>query len=186
MKTIRIWMMALAIAAIGAVSSPALAEGVQTFGVVDIEKIMRETDAAKGIFKELEGKRKEYQTQISKEEDTLRSAEKEIIKQRDTLSKEDFEKKRIDFEGKVSKGQQMVQQHKQTLDHAFSASMAKLRTEATKIVAEVAKEKGFSAVLTEEAVMLSVPEMDMTDEVVKRMNAKVKKIAVDWSPAKKK
>ena len=56
------------------------------------------------------------------------------------------------------------------------------------VLADIAKEKKLSAVFTEDAVMLSVPEMDMTDEVIKRMNDTVKKIPVDWSaaPAKKK
>lgn len=159
----------------------AAASQPQIFGVVDMQKVLHETKAAKGIFDEIESRRKEYQSQISKEEDTLRAAEKDILKQKDTLSKDDFDKKRKEFEKRVLDGQQMVQDHKQTLDRVFNESMAKLREQAAEIVAGVAKERGYSAVFTQDSVMLSVPEMDMTDDVVKRMNDKVGQIKVDWS-----
>ena len=153
----------------------------QTFGVVDMNKVMQTTDVAKDVFSQLESKRKEYQTNIAKEEGALRSAEQEILKQKDSLSKDDFDKKRKEFEDKVISGQKLVQERKQILDHAFNSSMGKLRAEAAKIVADIAKEKSYSAVFTQDAVMISTPSLDMTDEVIARMNKSVKKMSVDWS-----
>ncbi len=178
MKTI---FLALGLLAVGGLTAPALAASdMTTFGIVDMNKVMQVTDAAKGIFTQLEGKRKEYQGQISKEEDSLRSAEQEIMKQKDTLSKDDFEKKRKTFEEKVISGQKLVQDRKRILDQAFNTSMGNLRNEAAKVVTAVAKERSYAAVFTQDAVMISMPELDMTDVVIERMNKTVKKIAVDW------
>jgi outer membrane protein len=164
-----------------AADAPAAAPAAVTFGVVDMNKVLQTTDAAKDIFNQLEGKRKEYQAQISKEEDSLRSAEQEIMKQKDTLSKEEFEKKRTGFEEKVLGGQKLVQDRKHILDQAFNNSMGNLRNEAAKIVAEIAKEKSYSAVFTQDAIMISDPKLDMTDVVVDRMNRSVKKMPIDWT-----
>jgi outer membrane protein len=185
MNTMKKALLAAGIAAIAALSGPALAADAAgtSFGVVDMSKVMQTTDAAKDIFSQMEAKRKEYQAQISKEEDSIRSSEQELVKQKDTLSKEDFAAKRGAFEEKVIKGQKMLQDRKRTLDQAFNTAMGKLRHEAAKIVASIAKEKGYGAVFTEEAVMISSPALDMTEAVVAQMNKNVKKIPIDWKVA---
>jgi Skp family chaperone for outer membrane proteins len=157
------------------------ASAASAFGVVDMNKVMQITDVAKDIFSQMEVKRKEYQTNISKEETSLRAAEQEILKQKDSLSKDEFDKKRKEFEEKVINGQKFVQERKRILDQAFSSSMGNLRGEAIKIVAEVAKERNYSAVFTQDAVMISTPSLDMTGVVIERMNKSVKKIPIDWS-----
>lgn len=172
--------------AMTALSAPAFAANepapaAQAFGVIDMNKVMQITDVAKDIFSQMEVKRKEYQANISKEETALRAAEQEILKQKDSLSKDEFEKKRKEFEGKVVNGQKLVQERKRILDQAFSSSMGSLRGEAIKIVADVAKERNYSAVFTQDAVMISTPNLDMTDVVIERMNKQVKKTTIDWS-----
>jgi len=192
MNTIKNTVLMMGISAMAAFSAPALAAdapaaapaaGGQTFGVVDMNKVMQTTDAAKDIFAQMEVKRKEYQAQISKEEDALRSSEQELVKQKDTLSKEAFEGKRKAFEDKVVEGQKLVQDRKKTLDQAFNGAMGTLRQEAAKIVASIAKDRHYSAVFTEDAVMISTPDLDMTEIVIEQMNKNTKKIPVDWAAA---
>lgn len=183
MKAFKRIILTAGIAVLAGTAVPALAAdgGGHTFGVIDMTKVMQKTDAAKDIFSQLEAKRKEYQSQIAKEEDALRAAEQEIIKQKDSLSKDEFDKKRAGFEEKVIQGQKLVQDRKRTLDQAFNSAVGNLRREAAKIVAEAAKEKQFSAVFTQDAVMMSTPDLDITDIVIERMNKTVKKISIDWA-----
>lgn len=151
-----------------------------TFGVIDMSRVMKETDAAKGILSAFEGKRSEYEKQIQKEGDSLAQLEKDIIAKKSKLSEEEFNKARKEFEEKLVNAQKMVQERKKTLDKGMTDGVNKLRAEAAKITADVAKERGYSAVLTQEAVVLAEPTLDVTDEVVKRLNAKVKKIDIKW------
>jgi len=155
-----------------------------TFGIVDINKVLQAAEAAKGILGELEGKRKEFQTQITKEEDSLRAFETSVMKEKEKLSKEDFEKKRKEFEEKMVTAQKMVQDKKRLLDQAFGDSMGKLRTEALKVSAEISKERGFDAVFTQDALVLAEKDLDITDEVLERVNKNIKKIPVVWAAKK--
>lgn len=168
-------------------ATPAVAadESALKYGVVDMSKIIQSTDAAKGIFNDLENKRKEYQVQIKKEEDTLKAAEQEILKMKAKLPQEEFEKKAKEFETKIVSAQKMVQEKKKTLDDAYGRSMGKLRGEAAKVIAEVAKERGYSAVFTQDAVIMASENLDMTEEVIARLNKNVKKIPVEWAGKKK-
>lgn len=156
------------------------ADANYSFGVIDMTRVMKETDAAKGIFAELESKRSEYEKQIQKEGDSLAQLEKDLVAKKPKMSEEEFNKARKDFEEKLIKAQKMVQERKQTLDKGMAEGINKLRGESAKITADVAKERGYSAVLTQEAVVLADPSFDVTDEVVKRLNAKVKKIDLKW------
>lgn len=171
-------MMALAAPAF---SADGAAPAAQIFGIVDMNKVMQTTEAAKDIFSQMEVRRKQYQTDISKEETALRAAEQDILKQRESLSKEAFEKKRKEFEEKVVNGQKFVQDRKRILDQAFSKSMGTLRNEAIKVVADIAETRKYSAVFTQDAVMISAPGLDMTGTVIEQLNKNVKKIPIDWS-----
>ncbi|MDE2337511.1 MAG: OmpH family outer membrane protein, partial [Alphaproteobacteria bacterium] len=57
----------------------------QTFGIVDMNRVLQTTDAAKSIFKQMDAKRKSYQAEIAREEDKIRSSEESLEKQKDTL-----------------------------------------------------------------------------------------------------
>ncbi|MBU6475287.1 MAG: OmpH family outer membrane protein [Alphaproteobacteria bacterium] len=155
----------------------------QTFGIVDMNRVLQTTDAAKSIFKQMDAKRKSYQAEIAREEDKIRSSEESLEKQKDTLSKGAFEAKQKAIEEKVIDGQKMVQNRRQVLDQAFGSAMNGLRHSAAQIVAHIAKDKHYSAVFTDDAVMMSTPDLDMTDEVIKQMNEKVKDVRVDWKKA---
>lgn len=156
------------------------ASAVQIFGVVDMSRVMQTTAAAKDIFSQLDKRREEYQVLISKEEESLLVARQKIENQKGSFSREAFDKERKEFEKKVASGQELVNSRKQILDQAFNDSMSNLRDEAAKIVAGVAKEKGYSVVFTQNAVMLSEPGFDITDIVIKRLNKSVKKFPVTW------
>src|SRR6202012_2065796 len=54
--------------------------------VVDVQRILDESLAAKSVQKQLESNRSKFQTEISKEENDLRQAEQELNKAHDQLT----------------------------------------------------------------------------------------------------
>jgi Skp family chaperone for outer membrane proteins len=178
MKGLKLAVCAASVA-VFAMISPAMAAEA-SYGVVNVNTILQTSEAAKGMFSELETKRKEFQEQITKEEAALRKSEQEILAQKDKISKEDFEKKRKEFETKVIAAQKSVQDRKQTLDQGFNEAMGKLRTEILKVAADVARGKAMTAVFNQEAMVLVDEKMDITKEVVEGVNKNVKKIPIDW------
>ncbi len=190
MKTIKNTILMMGISAIAAFSASALAADAPaapaaglTFGIVDMRKVMNTTDAAKDIISQVEVKSKEYQAQIAKDEDSLRADGQALEKQKDSLSKSVFEEKYKALEEKSFQMQKLVQDRKGVLDRAFDASMNNLRHEAAGIVASAAKERHYSAVFLSDALVMSTPDLDLTDTVVDQMNKNVKKITVDWAAA---
>ena len=169
------------------ISAPARAEdapaAAQNFpiAVVDMNKVMQVSEAAKDARDQLEAKRKSYQDQIATQESALRSTEQELAKQKASMSEADFNKKREEFESKIVEAQKLVQEHKKSLDTGFNNSLATLQGEVATIVGDIAKERKFLMVMSNDGVVLAERSLDITDEVLTRLNKKIKKLPVDWT-----
>jgi Skp family chaperone for outer membrane proteins len=156
------------------------------FGIMDLDGVMSRSVAGEEILKAASAKRKEYEAQISKEEQALTKQKDSIIKERDKMSVADFEAKRKAFEKNATDAFKMVQERKQALDYGVNQAMRKLREETLKITAEVARSRNLDAVFSDDSIILAERGFDISSEVLERLNKTVKKIPVDFTGPKKK
>ena len=61
--------------------------------------------------------------------------------------------------------------------------MNELRDNILKVINDISVEKGYSAIFTQNALMMVKPELDVTELVVSKLNDKIKAIKVDWKAA---
>jgi outer membrane protein len=146
--------------------------------VIDYQRVLREAKAAKSIREQIEARRKLYQDQIAKEEQKLNDADKELAKQRAVLSAEAFNGKRQEFQKKVGTVQRMVQERRRTLDQVSSSALNQVRNAMIQIVSDLSEERGFNLVLPSSAVLLFSPQIDLTEEVIKRLDGKLPSVKV--------
>lgn len=165
--------------------APAAAKSV-SFGIMDMEGVLKKSTAGADILATVDAKRKEYEGLIAKEEAALKKEKEDIVKQRDKMTEVEFENKRKAFEQKAADAFKKVQERKQTLDYAINTSMVKLREEALKVTAEIARARGLDAVFSDDSVILAETGYDISDEVLKTLNKDVKKIPVSFTLPKKK
>lgn len=168
----------LLIAIIAAFSMPAAAQ--TKVAVVDIQQIMRDSTAAKSVRDQLETKQKAYQAELKKKEETMQKEEKALAGQRATLSPEAFEKKVQEFRTKATGVQKDVQTKKAALDRGFEKALNNIQKEVNTIITALAKEKGFTLAIPSGQLLYAEPGMDVTAEVLSRLNKKLPKINVDF------
>lgn len=147
--------------------------------VVDIQKILAESLAAKNVRDQLATRRETYQRQVTADEQKLREAEQNLIKERASLKPEEFAKKRQAFEEQVKKVQQSVQERARILDTAFNKALGTIRQNLGQIVAEAAEAKGATVVLDKGQVVVVESSLDLTAGVLETLNKKLPKLAVD-------
>jgi len=150
-----------------------------TGAIVDAQKILEECKASKTVQSALEKQRTSYQNDISQQENALRTADQDLSRQRATLSADDYEKKRQELEQKAATLRRDVQAKRQQLDRMFQTSMNTIRTTLLQVVDEIAAERKATLVLSKNQVVLSAKEYDITDEAMKRLNAKLPTVAVE-------
>lgn len=146
--------------------------------VLDYQAVLREAAAAKDVRSQIEVYRKQYQDEIKQEESKLRAEEAALKQQRAVLSPQAYQERRHAFEQKVIAVQKKVQVRTHALDNAFNDAMDALREVMVPIVTEMTKTKKFNIVLDSSQVMVAVGRLNITDDVIKQLDRKLKTIKV--------
>ena len=146
--------------------------------VVDIQKILNESLAAQSIRKQVEAMTKVLGADVRKARETLRNEEKDLAGKRAILSPERFSQMRRDLGKKAADRQRALNNRRRRIDRNFSNAMGKVQKVFREISAEIAKERKLDMILRKSAVVLSPTRMDVTAEVLKRLNKRLPKVAV--------
>ena len=158
--------------------SEAIAEKPLKIAVLDLNAIRTKSIAIKSIRTQIEKYRKTFQKNIKKEEDALRVANQKLAKRRTLLSPDAFAKERRLFEKNVVVVQKLARQHKLDLERSLNKAMLVVEKKMNSIMADVATKRGTSLVLRRQNTILADRSMDMTEEVLKRLNAELKMVSV--------
>lgn len=158
--------------------APATAQdnAVLVIGVIDAQKIYRDSKAMVGLQKQIDGKRATYKKELKAREDVLRAEEQELLKQRAVLSAEAFETKRKDLEGKIVGLQRDLQTSKADLDRRLKEGLSQVRKELVVVSSEIASKRGFALVVEKSAVVLVRPELEITREALALLDSRLPKV----------
>lgn len=149
-----------------------------TAAVVDVQRIFKDASAARAISDQVEARRRLYQEEIAKEEQRLHDSDKEIARQRTTLNPESYADKRRDFESQVAEVQRKVQERRRQLDQAKAAALNQVREAMIDVARELAEQRGFNLLLPSSGLVLFSPQIDLTDEILTRLDQKLPNIKV--------
>jgi len=146
--------------------------------VVDVQRILQESTAAKGVTAAIDAQRDTYQKEIVALETKLRSAEQELVKQKTVLAADAFSKRQNEFQKQVADLQRTVQTRKRALDAALDTAMTRVQKAMVDIIGEVAIEKGANIVVARHQFIIHATAFDQTDIVLKRLNERLPKVEV--------
>ncbi|MGP4846076.1 OmpH family outer membrane protein [Marinobacter sp. 1Y8] len=162
MKKLILAVMAIVIAA------PALAD--TNIGVVDLRRALFSSDSAQVFSKKL-------QSEFSDDEAKVRDAQEEARKLKERLEKDGAMMNETERNELGSKFKEKVQEFnylKQRLDSSVNgrkqAFLEEARPKVDVAVKALLKEHDLDLVLPSEAVVYSKPDMDLTEELIKKLN----------------
>lgn len=147
--------------------------------VVDVERIISVSKAGKSIQKQLTDRRESFQKEFSARENNLVNSEKNLIEQKKSISPEEFATKRKGFEKQLLETQSLFQKRRNSLDKGLGSALSELRKSIIQVAAEVAEEGKYQVLLRRDSVVIVQKEMDVTDQVLARLNKKVQSIKLD-------
>jgi outer membrane protein len=173
-------LLALVMQALPPAAGPAGAQKLPTTvaAVIDYQRILREARAAQSIREQIERRREAYQGEIGREEERLRATDQAFAKQRSLLAPEALAEKRRDFEKEVVEVQRMVQERRRKLDLASAAALNEVKQSLIEIVTGIAEARGFNLVLPSSEVLFFARSIDLTDEVLTRLDERLPNVAV--------
>ena len=121
------------------------------------------------------------QKEILEQESVIREQYEELKK--NSVPNSEKQKTKQVLDKKVAELQQSVQKRQEKLTKQFSFLTENLETKLNEIIKEIAREFGFNLVLNTtiqetHAILYAEPSLDVTDEVIKRLDHKLPNLAL--------
>ena len=146
---------------------------------LDFKYILNQSEAGKKAQDFLKKKLDNGVKSLKKKEKALQEEEKKIIQQKKVVSAEEYKKNVTDLRKKV----ESLQKERNSLLSEVSKQRAKARTELLKnlnpIIQEYMKEKNIRMVLDKKSMLLADESLDITKDIVKLLNGKLKSIKLN-------
>jgi outer membrane protein len=161
---------------LGAASvSPAFAQSrvATVVGIVDADRLLADSLAAKGVRLEREQYANPYQAQVKDMETKLRTEDQELSQQRGVLAPDVFQQRATAFQQKLADFQGQVKEKQDRLDYSFQQAMQEIGNTIVTISGEVAKAQGITTVIARNQVVYADPAMDITAPILERINQRL-------------
>ena len=155
-----------------------------SLAVVDFRGVLAKSEAARNIRSAVDEKRQELRKYFLKVENSLRDEQKDLSKKRSIMTAEAFEQRARNLKEKAQSAQKLAQTSNQKLKKSFDQAMDKVQKELLRIVAEVAEESGVGVVLFRSAIVIAVKKLDISKEVLQRLNKKLPEVEVSFEMVK--
>jgi len=146
--------------------------------VADINQVLRDAKAAKDVQGQIDKAMTSYSKQVSSQENELQKMRDDLERQRAGLSSEAFATKTRDYQQRFDALDRNVQSKRQALQKSYNDAMTTVENTALQIISDIAAERKANLVLTRAAVLFSVDGLDITAEVVKRLDVKLSSLTV--------
>jgi len=153
--------------------------------VLDVQRILREAKAMKNIRDQVSQLRKTYQGEIEKKQEELRKENEDLRRKRTILSPDAFDEERRKFDQKVAEVQRLVQTRNQQLDRANAEAVIEVQKVYNQIVVELANERSYGLIFRKSATVVVHPPIEVTPEVLARLDKRLPTVSVTVSPPKK-
>ena len=153
----------------------AFAADVAKIGIVDIQRIMGTSEqgkAAKAQIKEQSDKMTQTLKQKGAEIEELK---KQLERESMVMSKEKREEKEREFRIKLNDLKSLEKRYRGQLQGIEKQLLGEMRKAVYALVEEIGKKEGYLLIINNYDVMYSPGSIDITDQLIKELNARYKK-----------
>ncbi len=133
-------------------------------------RIVGETKAAKSLEPQFSRIKQRFQTEINKQRDTLEAEGKKLSSQRAILAPDVYAQREQELRRKLAELQNLYLVRRDQLVRSAGAAVSKIRKQMMETILAVAKERQINLVLPRETVLAAASNLDITAEVVKRLD----------------
>ena len=147
--------------------------------ILSFNFVLNESVAGKKAQNFLKNKLENGLKKLKEKETKIQEEEKKIIQQKKLITPEEYKKKVSELRNEVSS----LQKERNSLLESIAKNRAKARSELLKnlnpILKEYMKENNIRMVLDKKSILLSDEKLDITQDIIKKLNEKLKSIKLN-------
>ncbi len=151
---------------------------VTNVGVIDLNYILSESDAAVDAAKQIEDIAKQIEEEIKNTDQDLIDEQNELIESQQIMAPAAFDEKRKEYENKVQNYNVTRQEKLMSIDRIVSESRNEVLNALKPILEEISNDMGITVLLEKNSVLLNADNMDITEEALKALNKNLPNIEV--------
>lgn len=161
-------LLVAAAALLAAPAGAALAQG--KIGVVQIERIVRDSAPAVRAQKKLEAEFAKREQELQKQSDVLKRMQDELEKDGVTMSETQRRNKERDFNDQSREFQRKQREYREDVNQRRNEELAQVIDHANRVIRQIAEQDKYDIIFQEAAY--ANPRIDITDRVIKAMEGK--------------
>lgn len=141
--------------------------------IVDVQQAQRESVPGRSLVAQRDKYQQEFQSDFNTTRHQLQVSDQDLARQRGTMSQEAYDQKVKLLEQQVVVFQRHTQLAVRALEKSTEAASGELMNTILTITNEIAGEMGATLVLPKQQVVLHEPSMDVTAQVIERLNRRL-------------
>jgi outer membrane protein len=151
------------------------AADVAKIGVVDFQRIFKNSNAGKALQAELKSQFNKMQAELEKIKSEIEEIQKSIERQATVMSKDVREEKKRDLQIKIYDFKNLEKKYRSELRKDERKKLMSIQEKALKIAQEIGKKEGYLIIIDKSVTIYAPKTLDITDKVIQEYNAGYKK-----------
>jgi outer membrane protein len=142
-------------------------------GVVNADVIVQDSKAGKSLKAQVDQQQKAIKADYDKQQKLFDDAARKLMQQKDTLSADEFQKKRDDMKRQGDQETKALNDRQRLLDRSVTKSQEQIVQALVDVVKDVAKAHGLTLVVSRSVTPYFDASYDISAEVMQKLNAKL-------------
>ena len=143
----------------------------QSILVLNQDKLLRQSETGKRLLSRERAMTDAHRAEGLRLDQELEAEERDLAEKRKTLPSDEFSKLAVDFDTKVVATRRDHNQKSETLANQVETMRKQFFAQIVPIVAKIMQERRATLVFEQRNVLFTGPNVDITDEVIKRLDA---------------
>ncbi len=143
---------------------------------IDVNKIINNSEAGDQVNKELKKINDANINEFKNIENSIKSEEENILKQKNILKESDFNAKVNELREKVKSYNQLKNEKNNDLKELRDNAAKEILNVLNSILGEYSAKNSISLILDKKNIIIGKTELDVTNEILKLLNEKIKRV----------
>ena len=146
---------------------------------LDINRLLNESEAGKYLNSELNKINNSNIEEFKKIENTIKSEEEKILKQKNILKAEEFNSKVDELRDKYKSYQDLKNNKNEEINKIRNDAGSKILKIVNEILSDYSTDKEISLIIEKKNIVIGKTQLDITEDILKLLNKKIKKIEIN-------
>ncbi|MCF8109882.1 MAG: OmpH family outer membrane protein [Desulfobacteraceae bacterium] len=148
----------------------ASAADVARIGIIDFQKVLRESEAGKSVQREIQKEGQEMEADLQKLAREIEELDKQLSRDSMVMDQDKRRERQQELEDKKRSFQSKRGEYQSRLREMESELVGKLQDEIFSIAEEIGREEGYLLIIERSAAIYYPDSIDITDKVIKKYN----------------